>query len=218
MGDSGFCQRRGRAAIVTGVNTVQHETQSSSATPPAGNGLPLRGLAMVLLAVGVLLALWGVYAVTQGSDAKKDAQPAGPATVTSIVAPSTAAPAAPSTAATSPSATPSPEQAAPPAPAAPRPEQLEVSVLNNSTIGGWAARTAADARAAGFPVIHDGNLDGQVYTAPRSTVFFHPGNPEVEQKAHELADRFAGGHAVAIEDTLPGEIKDAPGMTLVLVQ
>lgn len=41
-------------------------TKSSGAS--AGAGLPLRGLAMVLIAVAVLLGLWGVYALTQTGD------------------------------------------------------------------------------------------------------------------------------------------------------
>ncbi len=43
---------------MTDVNT---ENQTS----PAGGGLPLRGLAMVLIAVALLLGLWGLYALTR---------------------------------------------------------------------------------------------------------------------------------------------------------
>ncbi|MGP6174678.1 LytR C-terminal domain-containing protein [Corynebacterium sp. A21] len=47
------------------------ETQKS----PATGGLPLRGLAMVLIAVAVLLGLWGLYSLTQdGEDPTQTAE------------------------------------------------------------------------------------------------------------------------------------------------
>lgn len=47
------------------------ETQNS----PATGGLPLRGLAMVLIAVAVLLGLWGLYSLTQdGEDPTQTAE------------------------------------------------------------------------------------------------------------------------------------------------
>lgn len=50
---------------MTSVTDVNTENQTSSAS----GGLPLRGLAMVLIAIAVLLGLWGLYALTQNDEA-----------------------------------------------------------------------------------------------------------------------------------------------------
>jgi len=63
------------------VTNVNPENQSSS-------GLPLRGLAMVLIAVAVLLAMWGLYASTQNSSDTADG--AGSATSADTTAVATA--------------------------------------------------------------------------------------------------------------------------------
>lgn len=49
---------------MTSVTDVNNETEKS----PATGGLPLRGFAMVLIAVAVLLGLWALYSLTQGGN------------------------------------------------------------------------------------------------------------------------------------------------------
>lgn len=59
-----------------------------TSTSPAPGGLPLRGFAMVLIAIAVLLGLWAVYSLTQSNDvadqagetqsAEAPAEPAAP--------------------------------------------------------------------------------------------------------------------------------------------
>lgn len=49
---------------MTSVTDVNTENETSSAS----GGLPLRGFAMVLIAIAVLLGLWGLYALTQNDE------------------------------------------------------------------------------------------------------------------------------------------------------
>lgn len=176
---------------------------------------PKRGLAMVLIAVAVLLGLWGIYALTQG-----DSDSTTTASETSTTsAPTTAAPAS-SAPAEQPAA--SPQEAQPaeatPAPAAPAPAPATgvVHVLNNSTESGLAADTANALRGRGEAVGIDGNLAGDLLTVPQNTVFFHPGH---EQAARELADRV--GAVAAPYNPAIGEARDETrhpqDLTLVLV-
>lgn len=44
-----------------------------TSTSPAPGGLPLRGFAMVLIAIAVLLGLWAVYSLTQSDDVAEQA-------------------------------------------------------------------------------------------------------------------------------------------------
>lgn len=51
---------------MTNVNPENSTNQPAPEGKDAAGGLPLRGLAMVLIAVAVLLGLWGLYSLTQG--------------------------------------------------------------------------------------------------------------------------------------------------------
>lgn len=53
---------------MTNVNPENSTNQPAPEGAPAAGGLPLRGLAMVLIAVAVLLGLWGLYSLTQDGD------------------------------------------------------------------------------------------------------------------------------------------------------
>ena len=57
---------------MAGVTDVNNETppdqDGSRAASGGASGLPLRGLAMVLIAVAVLFGLWALYSFTQGGD------------------------------------------------------------------------------------------------------------------------------------------------------
>lgn len=89
------------------VSNNNPETQNS----PAPGGLPLRGLAMVLIAVAVLLGLWALYSLTQdGEDPTRTADSANT---------SDSAPAIPGTPGGSPDAATPPAPAESPAPGAP---------------------------------------------------------------------------------------------------
>ena len=196
------------------MTNVNPENQSTS-------GLPLRGLAMVLIAVAVLLAMWGLYASTQNSSGDGDGgvgQASAPATETVATQPADAQAGDTGTdpdAATEDEADrdaadadrddadgTEPAGAEPrdvdrPAPA-PAPERL--NVLNNSTVPNLAANVADRLRADGFEVGEVGNLPD--HALPETTVFFQPGNAPAEQRARELADR-VGGVAREYESFLP---------------
>lgn len=83
-------------------NVDQETTGSSSSAAAAGGGLPLRGFAMVLIAVAVGLGLWALYALTQGDGSDQASQTAA-SSETSVAADDnnggqdTAAPADPTT-------------------------------------------------------------------------------------------------------------------------
>lgn len=197
---------------MTTVTNVNPENQSSS-------GLPLRGLAMVLIAVAVLLAMWGLYASTQDSSSG-DAGAA--ATTETVVAGQTTGPAssdAPAPASETEDAAESapgestPAQAPAPAPAATS-APARLNVLNNSTVPNLAADVADRLRADGFEVGEVGNMPDHIL--PETTVFFQPGNADAEQRARELAER-VGGVARVYEGFLPDGTDGPNDLTLVLV-
>ena len=57
--------REGSTAVAAGAG--------AAAAAPAAARLPKRGLAMILLAVGLLLLLWGIFALGQGKDSSEKA-------------------------------------------------------------------------------------------------------------------------------------------------
>lgn len=57
--------RAGSTAVAAGAG--------AAAAAPAAARLPKRGLAMILLAVGLLLLLWGIFALGQGKDSSENA-------------------------------------------------------------------------------------------------------------------------------------------------
>lgn len=221
---------------MTNVNpeNTSETTESGSA---AGSGLPLRGLAMVLIAVAVLLAMWGLYATTQSSDSS-DPDTDTAASVTTGVAttaqqsPVEAAETTGTTGATGAPESTRPEEAredgeregaeattsveAKPAPrgAAPAAEPERLHVLNNSTVPNLAADVAGTLDRDGYRLGEVGNLADLVL--PETTVFFQPGSPEAEQRARELADR-VGGVAREYDESLPDGTGGRNDLTLVLV-
>ncbi|AKE39979.1 LytR cell envelope-related transcriptional attenuator [Corynebacterium camporealensis] len=180
---------------------------------------------MVLIAVGVMLGLWGLYALT--SDGGEDADTAA------------------DTAQTAPAEGGAPEGEAggePPAQdgaedeanregsadeaeregdeadreqVAPAPaEEIRVNVLNNSTVPDYAKNEAEVLDRDGYATAHVGNLPDEMY--PETTVYFAEGNPEAERVARELADRYQGVAKVQRDD-LPEETRDGQ-VTVILVQ
>ncbi|MCX7538859.1 LytR C-terminal domain-containing protein [Corynebacterium sp. P5875] len=169
---------------------------AASAPVSEARQLPLRGLAMILAAVAVLLAAWALFAGLRGDDS--DTTPvagegAGPTAATSTEV-SPAAPAttprgetapqpAPATPAADPGSAAPAQPAAPPAPAG-DPRTVTVHTLNNSTIQGLANRVADKLTGQGWKVGEVGNL-AETYL-PASAVYYTAGNPTEEAAAREV--------------------------------
>ncbi|AEX49522.1 hypothetical protein D9B38_09915 [Corynebacterium diphtheriae] len=171
--------------------------------------LPLRGIAMILIAVALMLGAWGVYSVT--SDNSSSA-PKTSTTETSEQTPAEkSAPQAPAVSDT-PATSDAPGESAAPAekapadkpadkPAAERP--VPVRVLNNSTVQGLAAQVADTLRSHGIDVVEVGNLPDAV--VPQTTVFYPAGH---QAQAQKIADQL---HAVIAQH-------DNPDIVVVTVQ
>lgn len=221
---------------------------SSDAGEPAGestgaatrnSGLPMRGLAMILIAVAVLLAAWALWsmlndgdesvtadttttaATTQAGEDPPAAQDAGTETTTGAGDES-----GEGTPAGEPredegdsqrESQPVPAPAAGESAVAQRPAGTPVTtlhVLNNSTVPQLAARVA-ESLESDFQKVESGNLPDVVI--PRNTVYFTEGNPGAEQAARELADR-VNGVAMERSPVLPEETGGRDAIVLVLVE
>ncbi len=165
---------------------------------PAQRSLPLRGLAMILIAVAVLLVAWGIYAANSDEDTVAEVEP----TQVEQTQEQT-------------QATQQSEEAEQPEPSPEPTEQQakpvkQVTVLNNSTVQGMAADVANTLAAEGWQKGEVGNFSDAVL--PQNTVYFNPENPGAEQSARELADR-VGGVAQA-----GGPANDPNALVLVLAK
>jgi hypothetical protein len=211
------------------------ETEGAEGTT---SGLPLRGLAMVLIAVAVLLAMWGLYATTQNNDSTDTAVQTTTEAPTPAPAPAPApgereaageeeAPAEEATAEETTDEEAAAEESrdedrdkdrgneARPAPrggAAAEPQRLHV--LNNSLVPNLAAEVAGTLDGEGYQVGEVGNLAEMIL--PENTVFFQPGNADAEKQARELADRVRGV-AREYDESLPDGTEGRNDLTLVLV-
>ncbi|MHC9555845.1 LytR C-terminal domain-containing protein [Corynebacterium diphtheriae] len=176
--------------------------------------LPLRGIAMILIAVALMLGAWGVYSVT--SDNSSSAPKTSTAETSEQTPAEKSAPQAPAASDTpvpsdAPSESAAPAEKAPadkpadkPAadkPAAERP--VPVRVLNNSTVQGLAAQVADTLRSHGIDVVEVGNLPDAV--VPQTTVFYPAGH---QAQAQKIADQL---HAVIAQH-------DNPDIVVVTVQ
>lgn len=185
--------------------------------------VPVRGIAMILLAVAVLLLAWGVYSMTNSG--KQDAAPvAKPTTQSQAVAPVPASPAPatatpsaskPTTAQPQPSSAPTAQPAPVEAgqPAAPGDvTKVKVHALNNSTVQGLANRVADQLKREGFEQVESGNFPKE--NLPRSVAFYAPGNA-LEQEA---AQRIANALNIKAEPRSDA-VKDEPaGVVLVITE
>ncbi|AEX68185.1 LytR C-terminal domain-containing protein [Corynebacterium diphtheriae] len=176
--------------------------------------LPLRGIAMILIAVALMLGAWGVYSVT--SDNSSSAPKTSTAETSEQTPAEKSAPQAPAVSDT-PAASDAPGESAAPAekapadkpadkpaadkPAAERP--VPVRVLNNSTVQGLAAQVADTLRSHGIDVVEVGNLPDAV--VPQTTVFYPAGH---QAQAQKIADQL---HAVIAQH-------DNPDIVVVTVQ
>lgn len=199
--------------------------------------LPLRGVAMILISVALLLAMWGIYSMTGGKSAKvhnaastdsatasavsiQPAAPAGPVTsAPGVPAPSSEAP-APAGAAASGAAAPGASGGAGTAGAgaagaagastsAGDKSAVTVHVLNNSTIQGLAAKAKEQLTSQGYRVGQVGNYSRSV--VPQNTVYY----TDNEQQARELAEK-VGGVAQQRPADLPAETAGPGSLVVVL--
>ncbi|WP_448854886.1 LytR C-terminal domain-containing protein [Corynebacterium frankenforstense] len=210
----------------------------------AGSGLPLRGLAMVLIAVAVLLGLWGVYALTSGGDDEG----ADSAAMSGSAEPGADQGQAGQNGQSQNGAAGETGKDGKDAPGERAGQDAEdkehkdgaadgqaaegqggangaagqgnaapakVNVLNNSTVPDLAARLSDELKGQGTEVGSVGNLPGEVLQVPENTVFFQPGNADAEKRARELADR-VGGVAREYDQALPDDTAGANDLTLVL--
>ena len=199
--------------------------------------LPLRGVAMILISVALLLAMWGIYSMTGGKSAKvhnaastdsaaasvapaQPAAPAGPVTsAPGVPAPSSGAPApasVPAGAAASGAAAPGASGGAGTAGAgagastsAGDKSAVTVHVLNNSTIQGLAAKAKEQLTRQGYRVGQVGNYSRSV--VPQNTVYY----TDNEQQARELAEK-VGGVAQQRPADLPVETAGPGSLVVVL--
>ncbi|MEZ2190392.1 LytR C-terminal domain-containing protein [Corynebacterium sp. CCM 9204] len=170
--------------------------------------LPLRGFAMILAAVAVLLAAWALFVGLRGDDS--DTTPAVAGNTSSTAPTSNAARAEAPAASTAEeetqkereevtSGSPSPEPEVTPTaeiPVQPQPNSqpapapvgdprtVAVHALNNSTVQGLANRAADRLTGQGWTVGEVGNL-AEAYL-PASAVYYNPGNPTEEAAAREV--------------------------------
>ena len=201
--------------------------------------LPLRGVAMILISVALLLAMWGIYSMTGGKSAKvhnaastdsaaasvvpaQPAAPAGPVTsAPGVPAPSSGAPAPASAPAGSPASgaaapgssggagTAGTAGAAGASTSAGDKSAVTVHVLNNSTIQGLAAKAKEQLTSQGYRVGQVGNYSRSV--VPQNTVYY----TDNEQQARELAEK-VGGVAQQRPADLPAETAGPGSLVVVL--
>lgn len=188
----------------------------------------MRGLAMILIAVAVLLAAWALWSMqgkddtstTSAGQIQSTETNAGTIAESSGSSDSEQASAEPGTSeetsAEQPAADGEAANAAGGASSA-NGNSTPVNtlyVLNNSTVPQLAARVA-DSLSGDYQKVESGNLPDTII--PQNTVYFTAGNTEAEKAARELADRVSG---VAMErsDTLPTETEGKDALVLVLVQ
>lgn len=220
---------------MTHVTNVNPETNEKS---PAA-GLPLRGLAMVLIAVAVALGLWALYSFTRGGNPEPTAADAPVAAQSPQAQQPQPGQAQPSDApANGQSATPAEGQgetgadgAATPGAPAPAGEgdaavsadgagegasasQRKVSILNNSTVQGLAADVSKQVTDAGYELGEVGNFADEILT--ETTVFFPAGDAVAEAQARTLADKFSGVAKENIQ-ALPEKAMAEGAVTIVLV-
>ena len=238
------------------MTSDMHNPSSSDAGEPAGgstgtaarnSGLPMRGLAMILIAVAVLLAGWALWSMLNGSDGSDESVTADTATTVATTQAGEDTPAARDDEATT-----GTEDAG-----EPREDQRDNQVADqgDSQREGQPAPAPAPAPAAGEPArgsapaatgtpvttLHVLNnstvpqLAARVAESlesdfekvesgnlpdvaiPRNTVYFTEGNPGAEQAARELADR-VNGIAMERSPVLPEETGGRDAIVLVLVE
>lgn len=203
--------------------------------------LPLRGVAMILISVALLLAMWGIYSMTGGKSAKVHNAASTDSAAASAVSIQPAAPAGPVTSAPG---VPAPSSGAP-APASAPAGAAASGAVAPGTSGGATAGTAGAAGAAGAStsagdksavtvhVLNNSTIQGLAAKAkeqltrqgyrvgqvgnysrsvvPQNTVYY----TDNEQQARELAEK-VGGVAQQRPADLPAETAGPGSLVVVL--
>lgn len=180
--------------------------QPAPAGKPAGGALPLRAIAMVLIALAI--TFFGIgFASRGGSD---DSSAAAATTTAAAAATTRAAGSSTSaaesndpttTASSSTTTTTTTTSAAASTTTAAAVANLPVQVLNNSTVTGLAGRVAQDVQTAGYQVSLTGNFSA-VNLA--STTVYYPDDPGAQAQAEKLAASLGGVRTAPRIPALPG--------------
>ncbi|WP_244263989.1 LytR C-terminal domain-containing protein [Corynebacterium ciconiae] len=181
------------------MNYSTHEpTEHDPAPASRGSETPVRGLAMILISVAVLLALWGAFTLIDSDDPNETvvADPGSSSSSEESSAPEQKQERPDSPQSQRPEGEKKPEADRPAGEQPPRPAQpsatgdpkaVPVTTLNNSTITGLADTVATELRDTGWDVREVGNFADT--PLPETTVFFTPGNAEEERAARSLAEQ-----------------------------
>ncbi|MFC3850501.1 LytR C-terminal domain-containing protein [Corynebacterium hansenii] len=209
-----------RAAPAAGYDDYDDYRGDDRADRPAdsGGGMPLRGLAMICIFIGVCLMGWGLYAWTSGGE-NGDGGEGGDGTVAEAPAagaPGTGDRPGGDQSAAGPGGRPDAEAPAPPpAPAAPgeiRRADYRITVLNNSNEQGLAASVSDSLSREGWGRGATGNAaEGQTGIWERTTVHYNPGNAAEKAAAEQIARD--NGWDVAPRDQ---RLSSAPGGIIVV--
>lgn len=202
--------------------------------------LPLRGVAMILISVALLLAMWGIYSMTGGKSAKVHNAASTDSATASVVPAQPAAPAGPVTSAPG---VPAPSSGAPAPASAPAPAGAAASgaaapgAPSGATAGtagaAGASTSAGDKSAVTVHVLNNSTIQGLAAKAkeqltrqgyrvgqvgnysrsvvPQNTVYY----TDNEQQARELAEK-VGGVAQQRPADLPAETAGQGSLVVVL--
>lgn len=214
----------------------EYETEDEEADDGGSGGLPKKALMMVLIAIGLVLAVWGVWSLTSGDDKSDEAadrsgesvvpsapqsvgQPQQPGQQPSAARPAPApvdpAHPAPAPAAPLPDGQQVPPPAAPPAPAPPVqpgapapavPAGEPVVHVFNNSVRGGWAAETERALGGDYRVAPNQDPNLQGTVVPQLSVFFDRANPDAERQAREIAGRLGGVAVPFGEQALPEQI------------
>ncbi|MDO4908981.1 MAG: LytR C-terminal domain-containing protein [Corynebacterium sp.] len=138
--------------------------------------IPLRGLAMILIAVAIALGFWVAVSVIRDHGGSTSTNSA-PAVTTSSVAATTASSAVSNSTA--------PESSSAPASSSVAPASQPINVLNNSMVSGLANRVGDIVRGAGFSLGTVGNYSESNF--PNSVVLYPANDPAAQAEAERVA-------------------------------
>lgn len=194
------------------TSTQGSQGSKAGAHRSSSSGLPLRGFAMVLIAVAVMLGMWGLYTLT--SKDSTDTAQTGSTGVATLPAPAEGEPGAQGGPSAQPGAAGSAARGTQDAKAgqdaAGQPaKDIPVNVFNNSGRANFAAEQADKLKEKGFKIGEVGNLAGDILTVPQTTVYFPAGDKDAESLARETAAQFYGAQSIpegAIAE-YPAELK-----------
>ena len=237
----------GSGAVAAGAGAAGAAAAGSGAGAGAvAGGVPKRGLAMILIAVALLLGLWGIYAMTkgdssdqaaneqtnqsaqdgngQGANGQGQAGQAGQGATGQDQ--NQQDPNAQNANGQDQNRGPGNENGAQEGANgangasganAMTAENQTINVYNNSAVPGFADQVAGQVRENGTKVGEVGNIPGESVIFEQNTVLFDPATPGAEDRARELADK-VGGIAIPNNDSIPAEAKKPGSLTLVLAE